>query len=225
MSLDKLIAFIPVLAVALAITFDSGYFWAIDINFFTLFSLSEHLVFAIEAIPDVLGVMAFCSLFLPLLFWLIPDIKHYNKWTLRASSAVLALIFAYLVWRRHYLMIELQSCIVALLLGALIVRRQFPERRRESLIGLAVGSAFLMSFTLGFSIGHFYLHVTEFHPHSILLKESTAVVGRIVRSGERGILFVESEGNTLQFYRLDQVISISSLPTADAATSVRKRPR
>jgi hypothetical protein len=37
--------------VLLGITFDVGYFWGLDINIYTLFTLSEHLLFAVEALP------------------------------------------------------------------------------------------------------------------------------------------------------------------------------
>jgi hypothetical protein len=40
---------IPLIGSVLALTYDVGYFYGIDINFFTFFSVTEHLVFAIEA--------------------------------------------------------------------------------------------------------------------------------------------------------------------------------
>lgn len=51
----EIAVYVPVLATAIAITYDVGYFWGIDINLFTLFALSDHILFAIEALP-----MAFC---------------------------------------------------------------------------------------------------------------------------------------------------------------------
>ena len=50
-SLEKLLVAIPILTGVVAICFDVGYFYSLDINLFTAFSLSEHLVFAIEAVP------------------------------------------------------------------------------------------------------------------------------------------------------------------------------
>jgi|SRR6185437_16605126 len=70
-SYEKTISLVPFLIVALAITFDVGYFWAIDINFFTLFSLSEHLVFAAEEIPLVIAVSIFVLFATALLTWLV----------------------------------------------------------------------------------------------------------------------------------------------------------
>jgi hypothetical protein len=45
----------PILGSALCATFDVGYFWGVDINFFNAFSLTEHIVFSIQAIPIALA--------------------------------------------------------------------------------------------------------------------------------------------------------------------------
>ena len=51
---DSYLAYIPLLGAALALTFDFGYFSALNLSFFTLFSLSEHILFAIQAFPVAL---------------------------------------------------------------------------------------------------------------------------------------------------------------------------
>jgi hypothetical protein len=217
MSFDKILALVPILAVALAVTFDAGYFWGVDINFFTLFSLSEHLVFAIEAIPYVFGIMFICSLFLPLFVWIMRDtepktdkLPRRQKWALIVILALHALIFAFVVWQRDYVLIAIDLGLSAVILAVFLARHLLlPTYRRELFLGYWVASSFIISFVIGYNIGDEYLHETEFHPHSIHLKDSTTIVGRIVRSGDRGILFVESKRNSLQFIRLEQMISIS----------------
>ncbi|MBI5313368.1 MAG: hypothetical protein HZB28_09680 [Methylocystis sp.] len=47
----KITGLISAVAVSVAVTFNLGYFYGIDINLFTLFSLSEHILFAVEALP------------------------------------------------------------------------------------------------------------------------------------------------------------------------------
>src|ERR1700741_672755 len=42
---------LPIYGAALAITYDVGYFYGLDMGYFTMFSLAEHLVFAMQAIP------------------------------------------------------------------------------------------------------------------------------------------------------------------------------
>jgi hypothetical protein len=45
------VVLIPLLASIAGITFDVGYFYGVGISYFTVFALSEHLVFALEALP------------------------------------------------------------------------------------------------------------------------------------------------------------------------------
>ena len=40
-----------------ALTFDVGYFAGVDLNFFTFFSISEQILFALEALPLVFLMM------------------------------------------------------------------------------------------------------------------------------------------------------------------------
>ena len=54
---DSYLAYIPLLGAAVAVTFDVGYFFALNWSFFTLFSLSEHILFAIQAFPFALFVI------------------------------------------------------------------------------------------------------------------------------------------------------------------------
>jgi hypothetical protein len=56
--LSKLDATVLTAAVlTFAVAFNVGYFYQIDINIFTLFSLSEHIVFAIKALPVAVAML------------------------------------------------------------------------------------------------------------------------------------------------------------------------
>jgi hypothetical protein len=55
----KLIPQLPILGGLVAISYDVGYFWGADITYYSLFSLTEHLVFATQALP--LAVIATVS--------------------------------------------------------------------------------------------------------------------------------------------------------------------
>ena len=50
-----LVVAIPLIGTAIAISYDVGYFYGIDILLFTLFSIAEHIVFALEAAPFAFG--------------------------------------------------------------------------------------------------------------------------------------------------------------------------
>src|SRR5450631_341379 len=54
-SIKELAIFVPIFGTAISITYDVGFFWGLDINYFTLFSLTEHIVVALEAMPVALG--------------------------------------------------------------------------------------------------------------------------------------------------------------------------
>lgn len=56
LSPKELVVLIPLIGTAIAMSYDVGYFWGIDINLFTLFSVTEHIVFALQAAPFALGV-------------------------------------------------------------------------------------------------------------------------------------------------------------------------
>jgi hypothetical protein len=50
----ELLVVVPVIGSSLAITHDVGFFYGLDIGYFTFFSIAEHVVFALQAIPFVL---------------------------------------------------------------------------------------------------------------------------------------------------------------------------
>ena len=56
-SLQSLLAATSFIAIACALSYDVGYFYAVDISFFTLFSLDEHFLFAIQALPIALVIL------------------------------------------------------------------------------------------------------------------------------------------------------------------------
>jgi hypothetical protein len=64
-SLSRYIPYYPLIAATIAVSFDVGCFYAIDISFFTLFSLSEHIVFALEALPIALIILLLITIILP----------------------------------------------------------------------------------------------------------------------------------------------------------------
>ena len=49
--------FFPLAGTALVVMYDVGFFWSIDVRFFTFFNLSEHAVFALQAIPLALVLL------------------------------------------------------------------------------------------------------------------------------------------------------------------------
>jgi len=54
-----LVTIVPLVATSFAFAFVVGYFFAFDISWFPFFSLSEHIVFALRALPVAVGAAAF----------------------------------------------------------------------------------------------------------------------------------------------------------------------
>ena len=55
---------VPLLGSGLAVTYDAGYFAGIGLHFFTFFSLSEHIVFALGILPlAIIGAAASAAIF------------------------------------------------------------------------------------------------------------------------------------------------------------------
>jgi hypothetical protein len=72
-SAQSLAAVVPILASTFAFAFVVGYFLAFDISWFPFFSLSEHVVFALRALPIAVGASVVF-----LLAMRYPKIK--NRW-------------------------------------------------------------------------------------------------------------------------------------------------
>lgn len=71
----ELAIFIPLIGTVIAISYDVGYFYGIDIKFFTLFSVTEHIAFALEATPIALAVALSVAAFVGTGFDLVVGLK------------------------------------------------------------------------------------------------------------------------------------------------------
>jgi hypothetical protein len=58
----ELLIIIPLLGSAIAIVFDVGYFAGIDLSLFTIFSLNEHILFALAVFPEAIVVAGLAGL-------------------------------------------------------------------------------------------------------------------------------------------------------------------
>jgi hypothetical protein len=96
-SAQSLAAVVPILASTFAFAFVVGYFLAFDISWFPFFSLSEHVVFALRALPIAVGASVVF-----LLAMRYPKIKNLGH-ILRAKATGLLLGgFAFLQSRRFW---------------------------------------------------------------------------------------------------------------------------
>lgn len=234
--IKELLALSPYLtgvAIVLGIIFDLGYFWAIDINFYTFFSIDEHLLFSIEALPfSILIVIA--AFFIEILSRIEPKVKSALRsigvlghpasgdvkpisqskriWTIHA----LGFFALNIIFIAEYFLFDFYSKIawigfnfifLTLMLSNLIAMRAPPERRGDVFIATSLFScAPICIFLLGLGMGDSYIN-REDQLHSISgICDSCS----IVRFGKNGILFTHGRG-TLFFRELSDFHGASKL--------------
>jgi hypothetical protein len=237
-NLKELAVLVPVFGTAIAITYDVGFFWGLDINYFTLFSLTEHIVFAIEALPVALGL----SFVLTVLFvaykaadqrgnekteretsTLNPQQKY--EWLQQGAARVrrtswpwiaftLALICFAWVSRTLLSLLVFTICVALLTIGLRInILFFYPKMIQYSpfvVATYAVIASLLITFAVGVDVQQRFVRGGKV-AHAISL-ENSELTGRIVRAGERGILFYDPGSREISFVRWDAVKRIRTMP-------------
>jgi hypothetical protein len=202
-----------------------GYFYGIDINLFTLFSLSEHILFSIEAFPFALLAMLFL---LSIYFAKIggdeaaiavvdrigpriqssPQIRALFEFELPKGlniivgySLMILSVLLSVFWPNPSLTAKFIFMAMTVL-GALILGfRIFRSQRVQLIVGALAG--LICVFMLGLAIAQSYVAGSKVL-HQLLVG-SESLNGRIIRSGERGILFVENEHKRVVFIKWDEL--------------------
>jgi hypothetical protein len=215
---DLLVAF-PIIGTALAVTFDVGYFYGIDINYFTLFSVTEHVTFALEALPSVIGI-TLGILTAPLVldfvtarrrrseerapwdrtkaiyktgpFWVVMTVILGNVLVLWHDPS------SWFSWAGFVFLLVFVGCICAFNPGDLSY---------VSVVAVFGAFGIVAAFCLGLDKGNSY----RTYRYSVKM-DGTDIKTRVVRAGERGLLFFESPTNALRFVPWTQISGISSTP-------------
>jgi hypothetical protein len=220
------LAYISLLGATVAFTFDVGCFSAIGINFFTLFSLSEHLVFAIQALPIAL-LMLFALSALAVVMgakpWPPPrDIKNVSKGRRIAAFIIVCLLFlgllSYLVLALYNNPIMLIIAMVLAVLGfGLLVLK--PVYKPLFTAFMAIFVANWVAFIFGYQLGTSYLSKDDISKglmstgfNVVEFKDGASIKGRIMRSGDRGVLLYDPASDRVLFELWDTIHSIEANP-------------
>jgi hypothetical protein len=202
-SKEMLVA-VPILGSAIALVFDVGYFSGIDINLFTLFSLNEHLAFALEPFPYALVAAALVGVFSltdigavaaarlesrPIAHWLI--------------GMVVLIGLGFAIYFGFYLII-----IAGMLAGYLLqaITRSRDTLKRGLLAILIVTTA---AFSLGRETAHNYLRADAPLTTTIQMNSDTTIRARIIRSGDRGLLVYDPLEKRVTLIRWDEITKIN----------------
>ena len=217
-----ILAVAPALATAIAISFDVGYFTGIDINYFNMFSLSEHLIFALQPAPFIFGITAMAALAIAL--WDAMAIRAFIK-QLEEDAAgrrsqtkrkswldewiplmVLALSLAVqLYFRTFSLAFITAGAIIFVFFGNF-----FPEvvLSRRAILAYAAVVCSIGIFIYAYQLALRDL-ASKSEPHIVTLTEGE-IRGQIIRSGERGVLFYVPASSQITLLKWDMAKSISS---------------
>lgn len=226
----------PLFASSLAITYDVGFFAGIGIGFFSFFSLSEHLVFALQSLPfAILPVLI-------LLFWFTTGWYSYrlgyqdatasDDETKLAKSKPNSMIR----WLANYVRLRpwLQRLYVAftflfilfgistgvyagafLLVGSLIYAINAPvihegwKSRSPFLITACVVATLMFSFLIGAQRAHAI--VNSQNASETIGVEDKSIPARLIRGGDRGVLFFSIDAKKVRFLRWDAIKQIETL--------------
>jgi hypothetical protein len=230
-SLKELAVFVPVLGTAIAITYDVGFFWGLDINYFTLFSLTEHLVFALEALPIALS-LSFVSTALFVTFkvadqrdnekiaremlsltaqeqleWLREEMARRRRSALMWAGISLAWTIAASFISALLSLIVLVVCVALYTVGLVFYTNILRSPFMVATYGVVV--SLLTTFAVGIDVQERFVRRGKV-AHTVSLEDSE-LKGRIVRAGDRGILFYEPGSQEITFVRWEAVKRIRTV--------------
>lgn len=232
----------PILATSIALFYDVGFFHAIGQEFFTFFSVSEHLLFALQSLPLALLVALwtiFVGAFLKisdkllmkkaqLILALTQDVRRSEmSWIVRFAKRLA--VFGYK--RAMVLLLIFGSAILYAILGGpimlafilmwgvgvvalLFFLSSFPFASlpigRRFLIGVAsVSTIWGLALSVGIDRG---TKLRNSPAGELISIGDKKIAVRLVRVGERGVLFVVPSEKKIRFARWDDVKGIETIP-------------
>jgi hypothetical protein len=224
----------PLFASSLAVLYDVGFFTGINIDFFTFFTLSEHLVFALQAIP-LAAVTAYSAGAFFFGSWIAakntdtllaklqaePDLEkrqalaapylakasRFNKWRSKIAVGVFAMAGLFLGAGSYPFALAMAVAAIFVML-----KKDWTDFQKFDRKAAALG-AVLLILVLAFLTGYEragYILKTKTASENILIDDKITPA-RIIRSGERGVLFLSIETKKLRFIRWDAVKQIETL--------------
>jgi hypothetical protein len=194
-SLKDLITIVPVAAIILAAMYDVGFFFSVDISLFALFSWSDHIVFALEALFPALVIVSALGWALSKFTADTPLKKqpHLRLWFLFALFAFAG------VMTTLNLSVELMfwwlMCLITL--GAIFLNVRLSGIVLAYSLGLIFGA-----YAIGNADGTGILRVSR---QQSLFTTSGHMNGRVFRSGERGMLFYDNATTKMNFLLWNEV--------------------
>jgi hypothetical protein len=227
----------PLFASATAISYDVGFFFGTDIGFFTFFSLTEHLVFALQAIPFA-GPAAFMILSTFIGVWYsyvkTPEevaafVEKYNLMPDEEKASTLAKLnrsvarnkkwnpyiqFGSLLFALWNLALHNYTVSFLMVVSQIVIAIAYPTEKLKSknvlyLLAIICGSATLFAaFLVGIERADNILKSVT--PTERISIDGNEISSRLVRAGDRGLLYFSIDTKKLNFVRWDTVKKIET---------------
>jgi hypothetical protein len=200
------VVLLPALASAMALSYDVGCFGPYGVRFMGFFSLTEHLVFALEALPIALVV----GTMVPLIVNAIVDTTVVRLPSRRAvvKRVLLSLVVSAVVGISLALGLWTLGIIVFAAFLSLIIKSLPAPVSRVSLACCVAAIALLLSLAVGVDSANLQKFVSK---RTQTITTTSAELERILlRSGEKGILVFDRASQTTDFLPWDQIQQISA---------------
>jgi hypothetical protein len=198
-----------------ALTYDVGFFNGLGIAYFSLFSLAEHLVFALGALPfalaTVISIPALATLVILLTRlmrrMLPPAIMKLFNLHYFIPILLILITLALTAFGFDQRFIFFPAFAVCVLATMMVARINF---RLELLLpATIIVSSFFMTFAVASDIGRAQFRKAPSHT---LETSAGQLPGILIRGGERGVLFYDPNKKEISFQRWDTIIRITSKP-------------
>lgn len=200
-SISNLLTAVPIIGVILAVMYDLGYFSFVDGSLFTLFSWSDHIVFALQAVLAASLMTAILGWSLSTFSFDIPMNQQPKKrlWFLVALFCFFAVLSAL---NKSFDMGLLWIVMAAIAVCAIYLSVRLP--------GVLVCYS-LVLLVLAYGMGYNDAGTLLRSPaEQTLLTADGQMTGNVFRSGERGMLFFDKETRKVNFLRWDHVIRLQA---------------
>jgi hypothetical protein len=222
-TLKETLVALPVYGAALGVAYDVGFFYGIGIGYFSLFSLSEHILFALPVAPAAIPI-AFAFSFTTAILNLsgriarrVP-ISHRLQRVFAGEAGLgllewLVLLFWVLLTIYFFGREALFSGTLSLVFFLASLNAYTAVRQRVAVFWwtVAIGSVAVAA-ALGFQHAK-RVREQNTTTHSLLLSGGlTPMAGQLIRSGERGLLFLDTSTKTIELIQWGRIARIQSEP-------------
>jgi hypothetical protein len=238
LSLRDVIVAIPIVGGTLAISYDVGFFYEIDIAYFTLFSLAEHIVFALQAIPIAFGAaLTFLAGYVAFQKGrqsARTAIAEIGQATTDEERSARAKSYLRKRDREKKIFTVIQIALIAVGVVGIVLKSYlfgpmaitlgiwglsvvcFPPHEHFpnlSIYFVAVSSVMLLivSFFAGVSNAQDLLAQTQPDKAITLTQSIQEIRGRVIRAGERGLLFFDPDSKMIVFLGWNEIKRIQSV--------------